>query len=69
MSTNISPLNRSRSKKITGGRVRCIVYLTKEEVQEIDKNAEKAGMSRSSIISQNYYLGKKQTSTNEDPNP
>lgn len=66
MRTNISPLNRPRSKKITGGRVRCIVYLPKEEVQEIDKNAEEAGMSRSSIISQNYYLGKKQTATKEN---
>ncbi|MGC9660649.1 hypothetical protein BFR77_01050 [Acinetobacter pittii] len=66
MSTNISPLNRPRSKKITSGRVRCIVYLPKEEVQEIDKNAEEAGMSRSSIISQNYYLGKKQTATKEN---
>lgn len=69
MSTETSPLNRPRSKKITGGRVRCLVYLTKEEVQEIDKIAAEVGMSRSSIISQNYYLGKKHTSTNEDPNP
>ena len=37
MSTNISPQNRSRSKKIEGGRVQCIVYLPKDEVAQIDK--------------------------------
>ena len=46
MSTHISSSNPSRSKKITGGRVACIVYLPKEEVDEIDKVAEKKDVSR-----------------------
>ena len=45
MSTETSPSNRSRSKKISGGRVRCIVYLPKQEVEEIDKEvAETEGV-------------------------
>jgi len=65
MSTNISPLNRHRSNKITGGRVRCIVYLPKEEVKELDKQANQTGMSRSSIISKTYYQGKDQIDNKE----
>ena len=64
MSTLNSPLNRPRSKKITGGRVPCIVYLPKEEVEAIDKVVHKTGMSRSSIIAQTYYQG--QQSNNKD---
>ncbi|AZP30595.1 MULTISPECIES: hypothetical protein [Acinetobacter calcoaceticus/baumannii complex] len=69
MSTETSPSNRSRSKKISGGRVACIVYLPKEEVKEIDKEVDETDTSRSSVIARIYYQGKKQTSTNEDPNP
>ena len=58
MSTHISSSNPSRSKKITGGRVACIVYLPKEEVDEIDKNAEKKDVSRSSHIAKTYFQGK-----------
>ncbi|ODN55803.1 hypothetical protein A9Z54_16105 [Acinetobacter sp. 51m] len=58
MSTLNSPQNRPRAKKITGGRVRCIVYLPKDEVESIDKIASTADTSRSSIIAQAYYAGK-----------
>ncbi|GEM_PF-643653 len=58
MSTKNSPSNRPRSKKITGGRVACIVYFPPEEVAEIDNACEKTGMSRSSVIAQVYYQGK-----------
>jgi len=66
MSTETSPSNRSRSRKISGGRVPCMIYLPKEEVEALDKTAEETGMSRSSIIAQNYFQGKKLTSTKED---
>ncbi|MEQ1122914.1 hypothetical protein [Acinetobacter seifertii] len=49
MSTETSPSNRSRSKKISGGRVACIVYLPKEEVKEIDKEVDETDTSRSSV--------------------
>ena len=58
MSTLNSPQNRPRSKKITGGRIPCQVYLPKEEVDAIDKEVDKTGMSRSSLIAQVYYHGK-----------
>lgn len=58
MSTLNSPQNRPRAKKITGGRVRCIVYLPKDEVESIDKIASIADTSRSNIIAQAYYAGK-----------
>lgn len=45
MSTETSPSNRSRSKKISGGRVACIVYLPKEEVTEIDKEVDETDTS------------------------
>lgn len=66
MSTSKSPQNKPRSKKITGGRVQCIVYLPKEEVAAIDKNAEKYDVSRSSIIAQTYFLGKKSSEKNKE---
>ncbi|MDI9725442.1 ribbon-helix-helix protein, CopG family [Acinetobacter baumannii] len=68
MSTETSPSNRSRSKKISGGRIPCIVYLPKEEVKAIDKEVEETDSSRSSVIARIYYLGKKQTPNNEDQN-
>lgn len=58
MSTHISSSNPPRSKKITGGRVACIVYLPKEEVAEIDKITEKKEVSRSSYIAKTYFQGK-----------
>jgi metal-responsive CopG/Arc/MetJ family transcriptional regulator len=58
MSTLNSPQNRPRLKKTTGGRVRCIVYLPKDEVEAIDQIAQQTDVSRSSIIAQAYYLGK-----------
>lgn len=65
MSTPSSSLNRLRSKKITGGRVQCIVYLPKSEVEEIDRAADVIGSSRSSIIAQLYYNGKKSSKFNK----
>lgn len=65
MSTLSSPLNRLRSKKISGGRVRCIVYFPKSEVEEIDKTADAKGSSRSSIIAQIYYNGKKSSNNKQ----
>jgi len=41
-----------------GGRVRCTVYLPKEEVDALDEKAEKTDMSRSSLIAQTYFQGK-----------
>lgn len=58
MSTLNSPQNRPRSKKITGGRVACSIYLPQEEVQEIDAIVDRTGMSRSSVIAKIYYQGK-----------
>ncbi|MBJ9373734.1 MULTISPECIES: ribbon-helix-helix protein, CopG family [Acinetobacter] len=59
MSKQISPfVTRPRSKKINGGRVRCVVYLPKEEVDELDAIVEKTDMSRSSLIAQTYFVGK-----------
>ncbi|WP_180644477.1 ribbon-helix-helix protein, CopG family [Acinetobacter bereziniae] len=59
MSKQISPFaTRPRSKKINGGRVRCVVYLPKEEVDELDAIVEKTDMSRSSLIAQTYFVGK-----------
>lgn len=64
MSKQISPsATRPRSKKINGGRIRCVVYLPKEEVDELDATAEKTDMSRSSLIAQTYFVGK-QAATN-----
>lgn len=68
MSTETSPSNRSRSKKINGGRIQCTVYLPKEEVEAIDKEVVETDTSRSSVIARIYYLGKKQTPNNEDQN-
>lgn len=65
MSKKISPSSRPRSKKISGGRIGCIVYLPKEEVADIDAKADIAGMSRSSVISNIYYLGKQSQNINE----
>lgn len=65
MRSNISPpatetpqTSRTRSKKIGGGRVQCIVYLPKDEVDQIDKTVEATGSSRSHVIAQTYYQGK-----------
>lgn len=66
MSTSNSPQNRPRAKKITGGRVRCIVYLPKDEVNAIDKLAKQSDASRSSIIAQAYYLGKQTSEKNKE---
>ena len=66
MSTSNSPQNRPRAKKITGGRVRCIVYLPKDEVESIDKIAKQSDVSRSSIIAQAYYLGKQTSEENKE---
>lgn len=66
MSTLNSPQNRPRSKKITGGRVVCHVYLPKEEVDAIDQIVKKTGMSRSSVIAQAYYLGKQSSEKNKE---
>ncbi len=65
MSTKISPPNKQRSKKIAGGRVACILYLPPEEVKQIDRVVEQTGMSRSSVISNIYHLGKQSQNTNE----
>lgn len=59
MSTNISPLNRQRSNKITGGRARCAVYLPQDELKEIEKISQETGLSQSSVIAKFYFLGKK----------
>lgn len=64
MSTEISPLNHPRSKKIAGGRVACIVYLPKEEVQQIDQTVNSTGSSRSSVIANIYYQGKTKSKNN-----
>lgn len=66
MSTSNSPQNRPRSKKITGGRVQCIVYLPKEEVDAIDKIAKQTDVSRSSIIARTYFLGKQTSEKNKE---
>ncbi len=66
MSTEISPLNRQRSKKIDGGRVSCIVYLPKEEVQQIDQISQSTGLSRSSVIARIYYQGKTESNMQEE---
>lgn len=66
MSTSNSPQNRPRSKKITGGRVQCIVYLPKDEVEAIDKVANQTDVSRSSIIAQTYFLGKQTSEKNKE---
>lgn len=66
MRTSNSPQNRPRSKKITGGRVACIVYLPKEEVDAIDQITKTTGMSRSSVIAQTYYLGKQSSEKNKE---
>lgn len=66
MSTSNSPQNRPRAKKITGGRVRCIVYLPKEEVEAIDKIADQTDVSRSSIIAQAYFQGKQTSEKNKE---
>ncbi|RLL33759.1 CopG family transcriptional regulator [Acinetobacter cumulans] len=58
MTTSISPSNKTRSKKLPGGRVRCTVYLPKSEVDCLDQQAEKTDSSRSSLIAQIYYQGK-----------
>lgn len=58
MSTDISPPNKSRAKKVAGGRVGCIVYLPKTEVEAIDKIVDINDSSRSSVIAQIYYQGK-----------
>ena len=63
MSTNISPQNRSRSKKIEGGRVQCILYLPKDEVAKNDKVVDATDSSRSQVIAQTYFQGK--TSNNK----
>lgn len=65
MGTKISPPNKQRSKKIAGGRVACILYLPPEEVKQIDRVVEQTGMSRSSVISNIYHLGKQSQNTNE----
>ena len=66
MSTSNSPQNRPRAKKITGGRVPCIVYLPKDEVASIDQIAESTDTSRSSIIAQAYYAGKQTSEKNKE---
>ncbi|KAA8734890.1 ribbon-helix-helix protein, CopG family [Acinetobacter qingfengensis] len=66
MSTEISPLNRQRSKKIDGGRVSCIVYLPKEEVRQIDETAKSTGLSRSSVIARIYYQGKEESNMKKE---
>jgi hypothetical protein len=66
MSTLNSPQNRPRSKKITGGRVQCIVYLPKDEVEAIDKVAKQTDVSRSSIIARTYYQGKQSSEKNKE---
>lgn len=50
--------SRTRSKKIGGGRVQCIVYLPKDEVDQIDETVEATGSSRSHVIAQTYFQGK-----------
>lgn len=58
MNTLNSPPNKSRSRKMPGGRIRCTVYLPKDEVDSLDQQAEKTDMSRSSLIAQTYFQGK-----------
>lgn len=58
MSRNISPPSRPRSKKITGGRVACTVYLPKQEVDQIDQIVDQDDSSRSQVIARIYYQGK-----------
>ena len=58
MSTNNSPVNPTRSEKLDGGRVRFVVYLSKEEAAQIEAERKKTGVSQSGIISHYYALGK-----------
>ena len=58
MSADISPPNKSRAKKVAGGRVGCIVYLPKKEVEQIDKIVDETDSSRSKVIAQIYFKGK-----------
>ena len=46
MSTNNSPVNPTRSEKLDGGRVRCVVYLSKEEAAQIEAERKKTGVSQ-----------------------
>ncbi|WP_349929231.1 hypothetical protein ABJ384_05010 [Acinetobacter sp. A1-4-2] len=66
MSTSNSPFNTTRSIKLDGGRVRCVVYLPKEEADHINTLAKKSQQSQSSVIAKFYFQGKNQTETNED---
>ena len=58
MSTNNSPVNPTRSEKLDGGRVRFVVYLSKEEAAQIEAERKKTGVSQSGIIARYYALGK-----------
>lgn len=66
MSTSISPVNRTRSQKLNGGRVRCVVYLPKAEAESINKIASLKGSSQSSIIAQFYFQGKTLINTHRE---
>jgi hypothetical protein len=65
MSTSNSPVNATRSIKLDGGRVRCVVYLPKEEAEHIKQLAEQAQQSQASIIAKFYYQGKNQLDNQE----
>lgn len=58
MSTSISSVNTTRSKKLNGGRVRCVVYLPQDEAKDIEQQAIKKQISQSSIIASMYFQGK-----------
>lgn len=66
MSTTNSPANGFRSQKIDGGRVRCVVYLPKQELEEIQKISNATGASQSNVIAQFYFQGKNANEKQED---
>jgi hypothetical protein len=65
MSTSNSPVNATRSIKLDGGRVRCVVYLPKEEAEHIKQLATQTQQSQASIIAKFYYQGKDQIDNKE----
>ena len=63
MSTTKSPVFQTRLRKLAGGRKMISINLPKDEVNEIDQEAQKQGISRSEIIIQRYFLGKQTQQT------